>query len=89
MNEISQIHELSEQKISYLKEMHMRWQFVEDQMIANNTMVPEKAGNMLRIIEATINYIKDNHKNLPRLLGDLKSSLDVVSHSISYPQTYH
>lgn len=85
MNEISQILEISEQKVMYLIEIQERWQSHERQMIANNTMSPEKVGDMGRIIEATMSYIKDNHKHLPRLLSDLKSSLDVVSPNISHP----
>ena len=79
MNEISQIYEISEQKIVYLEELLNQWQSYTQQMIDINAMVPEKAEDMVRIIEATISYIRDNHKHLPRLLNDLKSSLDVVS----------
>ena len=78
MNEISQIYEISEQKITYLEQLLDQWQSYERQAIANKEMNPENEGDMARIIEATSSYIKDNHKHLPRLLNDLKSSLDVV-----------
>ena len=79
MNEISQIYEISEQKIRYLEQLLDQWQHYERQAIDKYEMVPMKEGDMGRIIEATMSYIKDNHKHLPRLLNDLKSSLDVVS----------
>ena len=82
MNEISQICEISEQKIAYLEEIFTTWQSHGGYMIAHSTMIKES--DMGQIISATINYIKDNHKHLPRLLADLKSSLDVVSRSVSH-----
>ncbi|KAL8788395.1 MAG: hypothetical protein Q9195_007313 [Heterodermia aff. obscurata] len=83
MNEISQILEISEQKTTYLKEVRNTWESHKLQMIANKAIIPEREGDLDRIIVATIRYINDNHENLPRLLGDLKSSLDVVSPRLS------
>lgn len=63
MDEMSQIYEISIQKIDFLEKLR------------ENYKVPE----LNERIDWAVRKIKEDNENLPRLINDLKASLDVVS----------
>ena len=63
MDELSQIIDLSMQKVEFLEKLNRKFR-----------------GAMTKKIEAAIIKIKKDNENLPRLILDLKSSLDVVKY---------
>lgn len=86
MDEISQIYDISRQKIEFLVKLREHYTVVEESysggatqsLHGKNVLLTERIGGAIEKIE------KDN-ENLPRLLNDLKASLDVVT--ISNPST--
>lgn len=88
MNEIAHIYEISEQRVRFLEDIRDQWQSFEEQLLANNSMDPQRSGEVGRSIDSTIRFICMTHKNLPRLQDDLKSSLDVVSPRILQYQKF-
>ena len=85
MDEISQLYSISEQKIEYLNKLR------ED----CNTLGPPAPGKadgaretrrcyMIDRIDEAIKLIKSNHELMPRILGDLKGSLDAVSSELQF-----
>ena len=86
MNEIMQIFEMSEQKIARLETLRDQWdQFTEKQTMKLETVLAESpTGAMTKSISTSIEMIRNDHKNLPRMLKDLEKSLDVVSSGDRY-----
>ena len=70
MDEISQIHDLSMQKIEFLATLNF---YMSDDSTFNSKMNDK--------IHRAISKIREDNENLPRLIIDLKSSLDVVINS--------
>ncbi len=68
MDEISQIHEMSMQKIEFLEKL-LNHYYSFDWIYYNS---------VAHLIEGAITQIKKDNENLPRLISDLKSSMDVV-----------
>ena len=85
MDEISQIYSISEQKIEYLNKLR-------EDCEALKPSAPAKAGaltesdrrDMIDRIDGAIKMIRSNHKMMPRILDDLKGSLDVVSRDLQH-----
>ena len=72
MNEISCIYDISEPTIRRLEALREKW---------TDQAKPGRDRPIARqLIEKRIEKIKADHEHLPRLLKDLKSSLDVVCH---------
>ena len=86
MNEIAHIFEISEQRVRFLEDIRDQWQSFEEQLLANDSMDPQRMGEVGRSIDNAIKFICLTHKNLPRLQDDLKSSLDVVGSLILHYQ---
>ena len=76
MDELSQIYDLSMQKVEFLKKLNF---YNYDP--AFDSKMDEKIGRAIAKIR------KDN-ENLPRLILDLKSSLDVVIDSHPFPDAH-
>lgn len=72
MDEMSQIHDISMQKIKFLGELR-------EQYMGSVIMTEE--------IDGAIKQIRKDNESLPRLVNDLKSSLDVVTVSGPYIQS--
>ncbi|MDI1491287.1 MAG: hypothetical protein OHK93_002496 [Ramalina farinacea] len=77
MNEISCVYDISEEKVYRLEELRKRRVEFEMGLTAGVTM-PNDQPKLSERIEERIEMIKANHKHLPRLLKDLKGSLDVL-----------
>ncbi|KAL8683968.1 MAG: hypothetical protein Q9224_006643, partial [Gallowayella concinna] len=80
MNEISYLHEASEQEVKNLKALSEYWSAIENQTHSEPRDVviegkPERS--LSETLQQNINLIQSNNEALPRLLTDLKSSLDV------------
>lgn len=82
MNEISCVYDISEEKVYRLEELRKRRVEFEMGLTAGVTM-PNDQPKLSERIEERIEMIKANHKHLPRLLKDLKGSLDVVRRKAS------
>ena len=67
MDELSRIHDLSMQKVEFLENLNF---YKSDDLVFDDKM-------SAKIRRAIVKIRKDN-ENLPRLILDLKSSLDVV-----------
>ena len=78
MDELSQIHDLSMQKVEFLEKCLNSW-FEGTYTTSSNITV--------KINVAMIKIRKDN-ENLPRLILDLKISLDVVISPHPFPDPY-
>ena len=79
MDEMSQIHEISVQKIEFLGELREHCKVLDIGLNAAHTRRPLDQQHFLteRVDEA-VRQIKKDNENLPRLINDLKASLDVV-----------
>ena len=87
MDEISQIHEFSMQKVEFLEKLREHCNVLERASSGNATSSQHREDKLLneRIDEA-IEWMKEGNKNLPQLVNDLKNSLDVVIISSPYMQ---
>lgn len=75
MNEVSQIQEISEQKVERLEALAKSWNdFAQTSKLEKHFQA--SVGDSL---EKRIYWTKRKSDNLPRIMNDLKSSLDVVS----------
>ena len=75
MNEVSQLLEISEQKVQRLENLAKSWEeFSQDLVLKEN---PEVV--MTDMLRKRIYWTKRKSENLPRILNDLKGSMDVVS----------
>ena len=75
MNEVSQVLEISEQKAKRLENMAKNWEeFSRDLVLEENPEVVVRD-----LLRKRIYWTKRKSENLPRILNDLKSSMDVVS----------
>ena len=80
MDEISQIYSISEQKIDYLNKLREDCETLEPSGPGKAHGLTESyRRDMIDRIDGAIKLIKSNHELMPRILGDLKGSLDVVS----------
>ena len=85
MDEISQLYSISEQKIEYLHKLREDCDTLEP-------LAPRKVDgaretrrcHMIDRIDEAVKLIKSNHELMPRILGDLKGSLDVVSSNFQH-----
>lgn len=86
MDEMSQIHDFSKQKIEFLGRLREHEMDIQESFPNDAILVLSE-----RIDEAVIQIRKDN-ENLPRLVNDLKASLDVVNISspyiVSFPDSF-
>lgn len=73
MDEMSQIHEISMQKIEFL--FKLRETYNVDPKFHGTTNEISLLQNQ---IEEAVRKIKKDNENFPRLINDLKASLDVV-----------
>ena len=92
MDEITQIHNISERKVDFLERLKRDFKAPEDDSDqgegpADNLNVLElprpnadsRARDlMIRRIDKAIRYIEAHHEGLPRTLNDLRNSLDDV-----------
>ena len=78
MDELSQIHDFSIQKVEFLQKLM-------DVYVKPNHGISHSMTD--KIHEAMIKIRKDN-ENLPRLILDLKSSLDVVNNTHPFPDPH-
>ncbi|KAL8681596.1 MAG: hypothetical protein Q9224_006841 [Gallowayella concinna] len=81
MNEISYLHEASEQGSKNLKALREYWSTIQNQTHSEprNVAKEGKPGRKLsETLQQNMNLIQSNNEALPRLLTDLKSSLDVL-----------
>lgn len=80
MDEISQLYSISEQKIEYLNKLREDCETLEPSAPRKVYGLTESyRREMIDRIEEVIKIIRSNHELMPRILGDLKASLDVVS----------
>ena len=89
MDEISQLYSISEQKIEYLNKLREDCETLEPpapRKIDVGTHgihgTYDYRRDMIDRIDGAIKLIKSNHELMPRILGDLKGSLDVVSNDL-------
>ncbi|KAI4148954.1 MAG: hypothetical protein L6R39_002652 [Caloplaca ligustica] len=76
MNEVSQFQEISEQKVERLESLERSWNdFSSNLNLKKNENLEVTAIDMLR---RRIYWTKRKSENLPRILNELKSSLDVL-----------
>lgn len=75
MNEISQICEISEEALEQLRSLLKQWQERSQKLTLN----ADAEVSMSDRIQEAITSLKRDRENLPRILNDLKTSLDVVS----------
>ena len=78
MDEISQIHDISVQKIEFLGKVRRHYEILERQNFDDA---------LIARIDGAMNQIKKDNENLPRLFSDLKASLDVVMIPSLYTKT--
>ena len=79
MNEISCVYDISEQKIRRLEELHKKWVDLPEMRPGTTSNHRPRTSQM---IEERIEMIKADYEHLPRLVKDLKGSLDVVCREI-------
>ena len=82
MDEISLIHEAYEHKVVVLQKLLRQWEYFEQELaLAKSTVLnPENPEiSMSQQIQEAIDSMRRNKEKFPRMLTDLKSSLDVVS----------
>ena len=80
MDEISQLCSISEQKIEYLNKLRGDCETLEPSAPRKAHGLTESyRSEMIDRIDEAIKIIRSNHELMPRILGDLKGSLDVVS----------
>lgn len=80
MDEISQLHSIAEQKIEYLNKLRGDCKTLEPSSPMKVHGLTERyRSEMIDRIDEAIKIIRSNHELMPRILGDLKGSLDVVS----------
>ncbi len=85
MDEISQIYSISEQKIEYLNKLREDCEKLEPSASGKARALTESdRRDMIDRIDGAIKIIRSNHEMMPRILGDLKGSLDVVSRDLQY-----
>lgn len=77
MDEMSQIHDISMQKIKFLGKLQEHYMGIERFV----------RGNLIEEIDDAIKQIMKDNESLPQLVNDLKSSLDVVTVSGPYIQS--
>ena len=80
MDEISQLYSISDQKIEYLNKLREDCEILEASAPRKvHELAESYRREMIDRIDKAIKIIRSNHKLMPRILGDLKGSLDVVS----------
>ena len=85
MDEISQLYSISEQKVEYLNKLREDCETLEPSAPGNAHGLTESyRHDLIDRIDGAIKIIKSNHELMPRILGDLKGSLDVVSSDPQY-----
>lgn len=79
MDEMSQIHEISIQKIEFLGKLREHCEVLQEAYHdeANHTQL-SKDDLLTERIDGAVRQIKKDNENLPRLTRDLKTSLDVL-----------
>ena len=88
MDEISQIYDISMQMIEFLVTLkghcvNGHYSRLDEQGIG----LEEDITPLIWGIDEAVTQIKRDNENLPRLINDLKTSLDVVTISSLYPQS--
>ncbi len=80
MDEISQIYDISVQKIELLGKLREHCEILERQNFDDTSYSRLNQDDHLLSarIDGAVKQIKKDNENLPRLLNDLKASLDVV-----------
>ena len=80
MDEISQIHDISMQKVEFLGKLRDHYGICErdNDDSATYTRLYKDSDPLIQRIEGAMIQIKKDNENLPRLISDLKSSMDVV-----------
>ncbi len=80
MDEISQIHDISMQKIEFLRKLRDHYGICErdNDDSATYTRLYKDSDPLIQRIEGAMIQIEKDNENLPRLISDLKSSMDVV-----------
>ena len=79
MDELSQIYSISEQKIEYLRKLKVDCEaLVTEASNYKNEILESERRDMVDRIDWAIKTLRSNHERIPSILGDLKSSLDVV-----------
>lgn len=79
MDEISQIYDISRQKIEFLWKLREHYRPIQDSYWGDATQSLHGKNILLTDrIEGAIKKIEQDNEKLPRLLNDLKASLDVV-----------
>lgn len=85
MDEISQLCSISEQKIEYLNKLRGDCQTLESSTPGKvHELTESYRSEMIDRIDEAVKIIRSNHELMPRILGDLKGSLDVVSSELQY-----
>ena len=80
MDEISQLCSISEQKIEYLNKLRGDCETLEPPAPSKvHGLTESYRSEMIDRIDEAIKIIRSNHELMPRILSDLKGSLDVVS----------
>ncbi len=89
MDEISQIYDISVQKIEFLGKLREHCEVLERQNFndASYSRLNQDDHLLTARIDGAVKQIKKDNENLPRLLNDLKASLDVVMIPSLYAET--
>ena len=82
MDEISQIYDISRQKLEFLGKLREHYKPVQEKpwSYPDQRQHDKKKVLLIDWITEAIEKIEKDNENLPRLLNDLKASLDVVSY---------
>lgn len=76
MDEISQIHEMSMQKVECLGKLREYYEAIDAR--SDDERIIRVRDYMTERIDGAARQIQKDNENLPRLMNDLKTSLDVV-----------
>lgn len=82
MDEISQIHDICEQKSDFLRKLSLDCRETETPLAESGRRAPSTGPSketLIQRVDDAIKILEEPVNQLPRLLKELKSSLDVVS----------
>ena len=79
MDEISQIYDISRQKVEFLRKLREHYEVVQESYWGDGIhSLQDKDVLLTEQIDGAMRRIEKDNENLPRLVNDLKASLDVV-----------
>ncbi len=82
MDEISKIHDIFEQKLDFLKKLALHCRKMDTPLVESGSIGPSTGPSeetLIQKVDDAIEILQEPSDQLPRLLKDLTSSLNVVS----------